>query len=194
MNGLDNIVNKIIADAEAQAAETLAKAQAEADTILENYRANAAVENKQIIDNASKAAAEKELRMHSVAELEGRKRLLAVKQELINQAFDRALEKLLHLPQDEYLALLANMAAKASQTKDEEIVLSPADAQQYGAQIVAAANAICGGKLTLAAETRPIGGGLILKKGKTEINCELETQVGMLRDALAIEIANVLFA
>ena len=55
MNGLDNIVNKIIADAEAQAAETLAKAQAEADTILENYRANAAVENKQIIDNASKA-------------------------------------------------------------------------------------------------------------------------------------------
>ena len=64
----------------------------------------------------------------------------------------------------------------------------------YGAQIVAAANAICGGKLTLAAETRPIGGGLILKKGQTEINCELETQVGMLRDALAIEIANVLFA
>lgn len=194
MNGLDNIVNKIIADAEAQAAETVAKAQADANTILENYRTNAAIENNQIIDNARKAVAEKELRMHSVAELEGRKRTLAVKQELIDQAFDQALEKLLHLPQDDYLALLANMAAKASQTKDEEIILSPADAQQYGAQIVTAANAICGGQLTLATETRPIGGGLILKKGQTEINCELETQVGMLRDALAIEIANVLFA
>ena len=54
----------------------------------------------------------------------------------------------------------------------------------YGEQVTAAANQKLGknGKLTLAAETRPIQGGVILKQGDIEVNCSLETQVRMMKE------------
>ena len=64
------------------------------------------------------------------------------------------------------------------------------------AKVVTGASALLQGTamLTLSDETRDIEGGLILRSGHVEINCAFETQLRMLRETMAAEIAAVLFA
>ena len=47
--------------------------------------------------------------------------------------------------------------------------------------------------LTLADEIREMDGGLILRDGKVEINCAFETQLRVLRETMAADVAKVLF-
>ena len=48
--------------------------------------------------------------------------------------------------------------------------------------------------LTLADETREMEGGLILRDGNVEVNCAFETQLRVLRETMAAEVAAILFA
>ena len=48
--------------------------------------------------------------------------------------------------------------------------------------------------LTLAEETREMAGGLILRDGSVEINCAFETQLRVLRESMAADVAAILFA
>jgi len=195
MNGIDRITDQITSDAQNEAQAILAQAKAEEQQVLTNYRTWGEKSAAQMLETAQKRAIERESRMRSVAELEGRKKLLNVKQELIEQAFDKALAALLALPEAEYEKLLCNLVAKASETGKEELIFSQKDHDKYGTKVVASVNEeLDGTELTLSQETREILGGVILKNGQIEINCALETQVRMLKDQLALEIAQVLFA
>lgn len=140
-----------------------------------------------------------------VAKLEARKTILAAKQELVGQAFDLALKKLLELPDQEYISLLAKLAVSASRTGREQVILSQKDRSRYGKQAVTMANdmlakkagpraAQTDGMLTLAEESRPMAGGLILRDGKVETNCSFEVLIHLQRDALSAEVARALFA
>ena len=62
-------------------------------------------------------------------------------------------------------------------------------------KVVTGANAVLQGTamLTLAQETRDITGGLILRDGNVEINCAFETQLRLLREEMAADVAKVLF-
>lgn len=193
MNGIEKITEKIIADAKLEVEEVLAAAHKEAEVISDNFAQREEKERAALLEAAKRHSAERESRMVSVAELEGRKRLLSLKQEMIDQAFAVALDQLCHLPAAEYVDLLSQIAARSAQTGKEEIVLSPKDKEQYGQMILDKANAAKGLQLTLSAETRDIVGGLLLKQGDIEINCTLDTQVRLLRDDMALEIAHVLF-
>lgn len=194
MNGIDKITERITMDAQADANAILARAQEDASAVLANYQKMAEDEKNRLLEEGRKKTAEREIRMVSVAELEGRKQLLSVKQQLISEAFAKALDSLLHLPTEEYVSLLTNLVANAA-AGNEELLFSEKDRDAYGEQVTAAANQKLGknGKLTLAAETRPIQGGVILKQGDIEVNCSLETQVRMMKEELALEIAAVLF-
>lgn len=98
------------------------------------------------------------------------------------RAFAAALKQLSELPDEEYVGLLAGLAAKASSTGREEVILSQKDRARYGKQVVTQANERLGdGHLTLSVQTRPIRGGLILSDGDVEVNCTFETLVRLLR-------------
>ncbi len=197
MNDIDKILEKINEEAQMEATKVLAKAKADADSILVNYAAAADKEKAALLEAAEKRAAQQKARMISVAELEGRKKLLSAKQDLIGQVFDMALDSLLSLPEGEYSKLLASLAARYAQTGTEEVILSAKDKNKFGTAVVAAANQLLktpSRKLTLSGETRKIAGGVILKQGDIEINCALETQVRMMREELALDIAQVLFS
>ena len=139
--------------------------------------------------------AEREERLASVAQLEARKLELAAKQEMLQKAFDKALERLLTLPEEQYIVLLSELAVKAARTGREQVILSQKDRTRYGKQAVTAANEKLGdkGHLTLSQESRPIKGGLILSDGDVEVNGTFETLVRLQRGALDREVAKVLF-
>jgi V/A-type H+-transporting ATPase subunit E len=195
MNGIDKIIGRISGDAQEEIDAIIAEAKSQAAEITAKYEAQAKAESDDILARGEKAADERGERLASVAQLECRKANLAVKQEVIDEAFEAAKKKLLALPEDQYVSLLAGLAAKASSTGKEQLIFSKADRARVGKAVVVAANEKLGGDamLTLAGETRPMDGGFILSSGQTEVNCTFDTLIRLQRSELAGQVAKVLF-
>ena len=129
-----------------------------------------------------------------INQMEARKAILALKQDMVSKSFEKACEMLVQLPKDKYIALLAKLAAQASVTDDEEIVLNAKDRTAVGAAVTERANALLsGGKLSLSADTGDFAGGLILKRGNIEANCTIELLVELCRGDMSAQLAKVLF-
>lgn len=195
MNGIEKITDRIGEDARKEIKAVKAKAEAEAAEVLARYEAQAEKETDDILKRGNKSAEERVDRLGSVARLEAKKLTLAARQEILGRAFDLALEQLTNLPEDEYVKLLARLAAGASKTGREQVVLSQKDRTRFGKQIVTQANELLGanGALTLAEEVRPMRGGLVLQGERVEANCSFETLVRLQREQIAAEVAEVLF-
>lgn len=194
MNGIEKIIDRISGDAQAEIDAILSRANAEAAQIIARYEAQARAEAEEILHRGGKAAAEREERLYSMAQMEGRKAELAAKQTVIEEAFALALKKLQSLPQEQYVTLLAKLAAQASVTGKETLIFSAADRDRVGKQVVAAASALVpGGAFVLDEETRVLNGGFVLSNGAVEVNCSFDTLVRLQKAEITGEVAAVLF-
>ena len=194
MKGTEKITAHIQADAEAQADAILAQAEQNCASIRAAWDQKAKDAYAEKIRVGVKANQDRLDSMERLAKMEGRKAVLGVKQDLVAESFDRAAEQLVNLPEEQYVALLAKLAAEASVTGEEEIVLNARDRAAVGQKVVDAANAkLSGGKLTLSADTGDFKGGLILRRGSIEANCTAELLVELRREDMAAELARVLF-
>ena len=140
MNGIERITQRIGADTQAEIDRILADANAQAQAISEKFRAQAQAEDRMLLARSEKAAAEREERLVSAAQMEARKTLLAAKQEMVELAYRRAMEKLRSLTKEQYTELLSAMLAEAATTGREEVIFSPEDRAGVGKAAVARAN------------------------------------------------------
>ena len=140
MNGIEKITQRIDQDAQSEIDKILGDARAQAAEILARYEAQAQKESEDIVARGEKNAAERQDRLASVAQMEAKKLTLATKQEMLDKAFDLALDRLVSLPDEEYVALLADLAARAATTGREQLIFSQKDRARIGKQVVAAAN------------------------------------------------------
>ena len=195
MNGIEKITARINEDSRKEAYAILAEARAEAAEITARAKAEAQAVGDEVLAQGRRAAAEREDRLASTAQMECRKAVLCAKQDVIEEAFQAARKKLLELPSEQYVALLAGLAAKASVTGTEKLIFSPGHRAQVGKAVVVAANEKLGpsAALTLSEESRPMDGGFILSDGAVEVNCTFDTLIRLQRGALAGEVAKVLF-
>ena len=194
MNGIEKITQRIASDAQAEVDRILGDARDEAGRIAANYRAQADAEAAELAAKNEKAAAEREERLVSAAQMEARKVQLAAKQEMVAKAYIQALDKLCALPEEQYVAILADLLVKASSNGKEEAVFSPEDRERVGEAAVAKANELSGKQLRLSEETQPIRGGFILKDKNVEVNCTFETLVRLQKAETAGAVAQKLFA
>ena len=192
MNGIEKIIARIRQDAQAEIDALMEQARSEAAGVEENFRREAQAEAEALAAKAQKAAAEREERMVSSAQMEKRKRLLAARQEMVDQVYETALEELCALPHKTYVETLTALLLRASTNGKEEVVFSKADRERVGEEAVAAANAR-GKQLTLSEETRPIRGGFILRDKSVEVNCTFETLVRLEKAETAGAVAKKLF-
>ena len=195
MNGIENITARILADADAEVQAMREQAEQAARAIRDEYAKQAEKEAAAILSRSEKAAAERLERLESAARLERRKLELAARQQVLGEAFDKALDDLCRLSEQDYIDLLASLAAKAAVSGREELIFSEADRTRVGRQVVMAANErIASGTLTLSEQTRPMRGGFVMSDGEVEVNCSFETMVRVRREQLEKEAADVLFA
>ena len=195
MNGLERILSRIDGDTQSQLDRVNAEAQEKADAITAQYRAQSEREAAELDARSRRAAAEREERLVSVAQMEARKVLLAARQQMVDQAFDRALSKLCALPDGEYVETVAQLLLQAAPDGRGQVIFAPETRERIGAAAVARANELLGekGKLTLSPETRPMRGGFLLSNGSVEVNGTFETLVRLRRGELAGEVARELF-
>ena len=193
MNGIDKVAARIVSDAQQEASALKAEAEARAGELKENADRHAAELRQSLLAEADAEAEKQYALLVASAETEARKETLRVKQDLLSEAFDRAVLYLRNMDDARYIEMLAALARKASETGSEEIILNPEDRAKYGGALMDTLKS-AGMKLTLSEETRPIVGGLILSQGRIEVNCALDTLADLHRSELAGEAAGLLFS
>jgi V/A-type H+-transporting ATPase subunit E len=198
MTGADKLKEKILEEARQQAKNNIERARQEAAGISNMALNEAEKRRREIIEKSRIGAAEREKRLISNAELEARNQRLKAKQEVVEEAFEKAIARLKELPSDQYVNILADMIVRAVSTGDEELILSKEDKNRIGNGIVKVVNerlkaTKIKGNLRLADETRDIQGGFIVKSGDIEINNSLEAIIRMRRDKLEAEVVKTLF-
>ncbi len=147
MNGMEKIEARIAADAKAEIAQIEADTKTEVDAILAQGEAEANALAEEILEKGKVQVAERKDRLASSAEMEGKKMELAMKQELMSEAFDKALEDLTSRPQGEYVDLLVSLAIACVSSGKESLVFSQKDKDSIGKEVITKVNdAIKGGK------------------------------------------------
>ena len=140
MEGIEKITARIAQDADAEIARLNQQTQEQIREMQDKAQAQADRERADILARGHRAADERLERLKSAAGMETRKLELAMKQEVLSQAFDQALDQLCALPDAEYVELLTRLVLEASSTGKEQLVFSPKDRARVGKQVVVAAN------------------------------------------------------
>ena len=198
MDGIEKITARIEADAAADAARIAEETAGQCDSIRSDGEKQAQAFYWQKIREGTKAAEDRASQLATAADMQARKDILACKQAIVAEAFDRAEEEILQMSGEAYVDFLAGQAARASVTGMERIVLSEHDRDAYGSKVVARANVrLAGlgktGRLILSEETGKFRAGVVLQDGNIEVNCTLETLMAQARTAMASRVAAELF-
>lgn len=198
MNGIDRITASIERDAVAEIGKIRSETEARCREIKEKYDLQAQEEYWTIVKQGMKDCESRVERLGSTAEMEAKKAVLAMKQEMVTRAFETAVDRVCSLPEKDYVDFCARQAAKAASNGLEELVFNAKDRASVGKKVAKAANALLEergvpGKLTVSEETRDIRGGVLVKMGDIEANCTVEAIASSYRSEMASEVANALF-
>lgn len=198
MKGTEKIIAHIRADGDAEAKKIIDAASKQAEEKrAESFKA--ALSEYEKLMQAGNAECEDILSgSRRIAEMEAKKSVLSVKQEMISAAFDAAREEIANMPRDKYTQFLARMAAEAAASGMEEIVLNARDKAEVGKSVCKAANELLSakgtpGKLTVSEDTADISGGVIVRFGGIETNCSIDALIRQRRSGLSTEVAAAMF-
>lgn len=174
---VEKITSKILDDAKAQADAITGDARLRADGIIKDAREKAA---KLLEDYKARGEEEKGKlidRKKSVAEIDGRKLTLEVKQKIINKTFALASEKIASMDENKYIDFLVRNIEKSG-IKDGEIVMNKEQSGKIGPRFVDELNRRVSGAqeggFVLSKETRNMVGGFMVKQGQVYMNGTLE--------------------
>lgn len=190
---LADIKNKIQADANAEAEQIIENAKAQADEINKEtdsriqeikdfYKERFNKEKPEILD-----------RREIVAKLDVGKMELGVKQSLIQNAFEEALKSLTSLSKEKYLGFVEALLDQAVETGQEEILLGESE-KKITKEWVNTYNDKKGKKLVLSKDKLPISGGFVLRNGNISTNCSFEMLLNWIREDLEADVVKRLFS
>ena len=189
MAGIDQISGAILSQAKSNADAILADAKAEAQAIIDGGGARAKEFSAKIMGAAETEARDISSRADMAAGLTSRRTIAAKKHELIDLAFDSALDDLLNLPEAEYLKLLCSLAERANADGlGGQIMLNEKDKSLYADRLKSSFSS-----LTISDKNAGIRGGLILQRQDIDINCALEVMIRSIKNELSLDIADILF-
>lgn len=199
MGEIEKITAKILEEANNEADNIIKQAQRDAQSILTEAEKVAERKAQEILTKADVEADEIRRKVKTVAELEMRKDLLAIKQSLLDAAFDSALNQLNALEGEDYEKVIGSMLEKAMMDGIQEIIVSQRDVQKLPLGFIDNINHRLSqqrgikSQLKLSNETRDISGGFILKGENIEINSSFDSIIRMERDEIESSIARILF-
>ena len=198
MKGIEKITARIAADAAAEISTVRAESEARCSEIRAEYDKKAQEAYDALMRTGLREAEQHASRIERTAQLDAKKALLGLRQEMVGEAFKLAEQKLVKMPKEDYLTFLTHQALEAVSTGCEEVILNAADREYIGEKLAAGINAALKEKgaaagVTVAEETRDMLGGFILRQGNVEVNCTLDLMLEMIRGEVAAEAAKILF-
>lgn len=193
----EQVVQKILAEANAEAEKIVSEAQAKASDQGTELDAEIAEFDTRSAQLAKEAAEDKLQRMLAGARMSNAKQTLAAKVAILDSVFEKAKAAVRQLPDDQYLSLMTGLIKKAVETGDEEVVIGK-DETRIDDTFISKVNQTLGsgfkGNLRLSAERADIAGGFILSRGKVQVNASTDVMIDALRESMEMELSQILFA
>jgi len=184
----EQVVQKILDDAKAKAAEIIAAGQKDLQAEKDKFDAELKSYDEQTKALAKQAGEDTELQIMASARMENANDLLAKKMELLDDVFSQAVEQIVNLPDGEYLGLMQKLMTQAIKTGKEEVVVSK-DEKRIDTSFL---KKVSDG-LKLSDEKGDFKAGFVLKDGKVKINVSVDILLAAARRELEIELAKDLF-
>ena len=177
------LLDKLLSDANARAQDILSDAKAKADALVAAAEEERTALTETVRRTAEATSPDTLKRARSMAELEVRKISLARKQSVISEAYAAATDVVRE--DARYEALLANMIASAAEEGDE-VVFAAADKVNV-ASVLSAVKKQTGLALKASAERGDFAGGIVLRGAACDKNLTLEVELEALRSAGGIK-------
>jgi len=193
----NEVIEKILTEAEAQAEQVKKQADERASQERQKLQAELDSFNDQTAQLSNRAAEEVKSQVLAQARMETAKKSLQTRNELLEQTFSAAAEKIKNMNANEYQQLMEKLILSSVSTGDEEIIIDKNE-KRIDAAFVERLNAKLGkdskGKLKLSDSKAGIGAGFILQKGKVRINGSLNVLLETVKEKLQTELAAELFS
>ena len=193
MSNAKNITSKILKDAEAGKENILAAAEEEKNKILSKKASSANEIAQEILQKAEADAKSKKERVISSAKLKVRNNKLAAKQEIIDEVFEKSINKLTELSKEQFLNFVKNSILSMNLTGKQTLILNETGLKFVDDSFIDELNKEAKATIALSKTAGNFKGGFILENNGIEINSTYEALVSSLRDELEFEVAKVLF-
>lgn len=193
----EQVVNKILSEAKAQAEKLVSDARARAESQIGSVKAELAEYDKQSEKLAQDAAQDKHDRMLAGARMANGKQFLAARGDILRDIFNQAKERVAAMPDDEYLDLMKSLLQKAVETGDEEVIVDKNEtriSESFLKQVNSELGRGFQGNLRLAQQRGAFSGGFILTRGNISINATVDVLIDQVRQMLEPELVNTIFA
>ena len=195
---VEKIVQRILEDARAEAHAILEEAEREAARIAADGEVEADRVRRSVLKEARAEAERRRQQVLAEARLKARRRVLAARRRAVDRVFEEALRRLQGLPQEQYVEVLKRLILEGAETGREEILLSQEDRAKLPPSFLDEINEELRkrgmpGELKLSKEARALGGGVVLRGSRVEVNASFPALVEQARRQLEIEVARILF-
>ena len=193
LSGLDKILKKIQSEADTVFGNKVREAEKSAALLVEDKMSEAALEKASILKKAEADAVAVRQRIRSTTNLEGKKKRLAAKQNVVAAAFDAAYQRLTSMPENELVTIIVSMAAGEIKTGTEEILLPlrfQNAAPDFETKLRQKVPAFTGSIRYTGLVTEA---GCIVKSGEIEVNKTFAALLRQHREELEDKVVSVLF-
>lgn len=203
--GTDKIVSSIMSDAQIKVESILAEAEKEKESINSEGNAKAAAEKEKILENAEKQAKMRYQQIISEAKMNSRRMELEAREEVIEEAFSKAEEKLKEIASSdaaEYKASLEKVITESGTEiggGDLIVLVKESDMTKIKGSLPSIEKSISDKtgtptKLEMGENINTIGGAILrTKNGEIEVNNTIEARMLRFKKSLRSEVAGILF-
>lgn len=197
MAGLEKIESRIMDEANETARQTTDEAREEAAKVVSAAKEEAAKVSAGILERSGAEVAGCREKNASSIDLQKRNRLLAAKQEIIEEFLHKAYDSLDGMDDAAYFDFLLKLLTQYVQPREGQIRFGERDLKRlpmgYEMKVSEAARAK-GGSLTISRESIRIDNGFVLDYGGIEENCTFRALFEEKKDKLSDTIRGLLFA
>lgn len=197
--GLLSIADEILEDVKKESEKIIRDAEAKAAEILRDAKKEAENSHISLLAEAKEKSKLEQKKMKSITQIEIRNITLQVKENCVNEIFDKVLVRLSHFVEsDSYLSYLLTFIEEAVKTIDSDklvVFVNFKDQQMLKNGLINELSEKMGKKLTLADETLKCLGGCVVKTPDRKLSHDntFEKRLQTLRPNLRNKIAKILF-
>lgn len=195
---LEDIVKRIKEKASQEVEKIRKEADKEGEELIKRAEEEAAKIKDKILKGLEKEGEEEKREKLIRTRSEERRKILALKRELMDETFRQAEQIFSNLDREEYLSLLKSSLLSSIDSWNEEIIISSRDKELIEESFIEKLKKELKkkgkeGELKFSPTLGEKERGFILKKEGMQVNCTFSSLFSSLKDELEIEVAKRLF-
>ncbi len=185
---LDDIIQSILAEARKEADKVKQQGIAEIEGLKKDFQAQAQEEEQRILNSVQREADRAVAQAQFLAVSQKKAGLLTKKQEILDQVYSRALDKLAKLPEADYQKLVSSLLKKLEEPQGEVVPVKGKES------LTKSALSKSGKPYQLATSTVSGKGGFVFKTKTMEIDNRFAVLIDHVRQDTEMEVSKILFS